>query len=102
MSTRISASWDKTIKIWDSDTGICLNTLEGHSKEVRSIALTLDGRIIVSGFSDRSIKIWDAERGLCLKTLLGHSSCVNCVAISDDGSKIISVSSDIKSKCGIL
>ena len=31
----VSASWDKTLKVWDVATGKCVATLEGHSKSVR-------------------------------------------------------------------
>jgi len=93
MSIVVSASGDKTIKIWDVNTGTCLNTLHGHN-EVYSIALTPDGTRIVSGSWDKTIKIWDFESGLCLKTLYGHYNVVSCVAICHDGSKIISASDD--------
>ena len=72
----------------------CLKTLEGHSREVLSVAYTTDGTKIVSGSADNTIKIWDANTGQCLKTLEGHSEMVESVAYSPDGTKIISGSSD--------
>ena len=54
----ISGSGDKTIKIWDANTGECLNTLEEHSKEVDSVAYSSDGTKIISGSDDTTIKIW--------------------------------------------
>jgi len=73
MSTLISGSYDKTIKIWDMNTGLCVNTLNGHSESIWSIALTPDGTRIVSGSEDKSVKIWSLQSGSCLKTLVGHS-----------------------------
>ena len=73
MSIVVSASNDKTIKIWDVNTDICLNTLNGHNSYVNSIALTPDGTRIVSGSEDKSVKIWSLQSGSCLKTLVGHS-----------------------------
>ena len=76
ISTLISGSGDKTIKIWDMNTGKCVNTLNGHSDLIYSIALTPDGTRIVSGSRDKSVKIWDLQSGLCLKTLYRHSHYV--------------------------
>ena len=45
----ISGSRDKTIKIWDANTGQCLKTLEGHSYGVESVAFSPDGTKIISG-----------------------------------------------------
>ena len=57
----ISGSRDKTIKIWDANTGECLKTLEGHSLDVNSVAYSPDGTKIISSSSDKTIKIWGEE-----------------------------------------
>ena len=57
----ISDSLDGTIKIWDANTGECLETLEGHSKSVYSVAFSPDGTKIISGSDDDTIKIWGEE-----------------------------------------
>ena len=57
----ISGSDDKTIKIWDANTGECLKTLEGHSSNVQSVAYSPDGTKIISGSQDTTIKIWGEE-----------------------------------------
>ena len=35
----VSGSWEKTIKIWDSDTGAEKRTLKGHTNQVRIVAI---------------------------------------------------------------
>ena len=90
----ISGSDDKTVKIWDANTGECLKTLEGHSNYVNSVAYSPDGSKIISGSNDDTVKIWDANTGQCLKTLEGHLDNVRSVAFSPDGTKIISGSDD--------
>ena len=90
----ISGGFDKTIKIWDANTGKCLKTLEGYRDEVNSVAYSPDGKRIISGSYDGTIKIWDANTGECLKTLNGHKYSVLSVAYSPDGTKIISGSCD--------
>ena len=57
----ISGSEDKTIKIWDANTGACLKTLEGHKYGVSSVAYSPDGTKIISGSWDNTIKIWGEE-----------------------------------------
>ena len=47
----ISGSWDKTIRIWDANTGKCLKTLQGHSYSVYSVAYSPDGKKNCQRFS---------------------------------------------------
>ncbi len=61
---------------------------------VYAVAISPDGKTIVSGSDDNSIKIWDKKTGKLLKSLEGHTSYVNSVAISPDGKTIVSGSMD--------
>ena len=57
-----------------------IKTLDGHTQNVRSVAL--DDDIIVSGSYDKSIKVWDRKNNYNLiKTLTGHTDYVNSVAL---------------------
>ncbi|KAK1237731.1 hypothetical protein MKX07_003567 [Trichoderma sp. CBMAI-0711] len=76
-----SGSSDCTIKIWDITTGACIQTLEGHTGLVNTVAFTADSRRIVSGSNDRSIKIWDLTTGACHRTLSGHTGDVEEIAV---------------------
>jgi WD40 repeat protein len=49
--------------------GACLQTLEGHSDSVNSVAFSHDSARLASASSDRTVKIWDASSGACLQTL---------------------------------
>jgi len=60
---------------------------------VNSVAVSRDGRYIVSGSHDTTIKVWNIEKKELLKTLEGHKSDVISVVISGDG-KYIASSSD--------
>jgi WD40 repeat protein len=44
----VSASCDKTLKVWDLDSGVALHTLEGHSESVTGVAVTADGKRAVA------------------------------------------------------
>jgi len=54
----ISGSGNKTIKIWDKETGKCIKTLKGHGGPVYSVIESHDGKYIISGSGDETIKIW--------------------------------------------
>src|SRR4028118_949402 len=90
----ISASADKTLKIWDTDTGIEQRTLTGHTGEVRGVAIAPDGLTAISASDDNTLKIWDIETGRELQTLTGHTNSVRGVAIAPDGLTAISASDD--------
>src|SRR5665648_622449 len=85
---------DKTLKIWDAETGACEATLEGHTSGVTSCAFSPDGRRIVSASEDRTLKLWDVESGACEATLEGHGDVVEACAFSPDGRRIASGSRD--------
>ena len=81
------------IKVWDLSTGKLVRTLEGESKGVDAVALTSDGKKIVSGTGD-SVKVWNLTSGELLLTLEGHTHYVNTVTISPNGEQVISGSTD--------
>jgi WD40 repeat protein len=55
----------------------CLQTLEGHSSSVSSVAFSHDSTRLASASHDRTVKIWDASSGECLQTLEIGKSLVN-------------------------
>ncbi len=75
-----SGSRDKTLKIWNAETGECESTLSGHIDPVWSVCFSPCGTKIGSGGGlgtegngDFSVRIWDAETGTQIGSLLsGH------------------------------
>ncbi|QSJ21001.1 AAA-like domain-containing protein [Nostoc sp. UHCC 0702] len=92
--TIASASWDKTIKLWDTATGKLIRTLTGHSASVYGVAISSDGKTIASASNDKTIKLWDTATGKIIRTLTGHSASVSGIAFSSDGKTIASASLD--------
>lgn len=90
----VSGSEDKTIKIWNLQTGHLVKTLEGHIGKINCLAISPDNHIIASASNDKTVKIWDLKRGTLLRTLEGHSKVVRAVTISPDSKTIISGSWD--------
>ena len=48
----MSGSEDKTVKLWNTNTGECIKTLSGHSDTVKSVNFSSDNKLIVSGSDD--------------------------------------------------
>ncbi|MCD4843867.1 MAG: TIR domain-containing protein [Methanosarcinales archaeon] len=90
----VSASSDRTLKVWDFKKGEIVRTLEGHTDWVRAVAVTLDDRFAVSVSDDRTLKMWDIEKGETVCTLEGHTDSVNAVVVMMDGRFAVSASSD--------
>ena len=70
-----SGSGDKSIKIWNIDSGKCIRTLNGHDSPIFSLQLLLNNKL-ASGSADHSIKIWNLDSGECIRTLNGHTNNV--------------------------
>lgn len=68
-----SGSRDKTIRIWDVTSGLCLFTLYGHDNWVRGIAFHPGGKYMLTASDDKTIRIWDIRNKRCMKTLNAHS-----------------------------
>ena len=92
----VSGSWDKTLRVWELETGRCLHTLqEGHWGEVLSVAVSPDGRHIVSsGKYEKTLRVWELGTGRFLHTLEGLTGSIKSVAVSPDGRYIVSASED--------
>ncbi|MDB9375600.1 WD40 repeat domain-containing protein [Nodularia sphaerocarpa] len=71
-----------------------LYTLTGHSHIVSSLAMSADGKLLVSGSWDQTIKIWHLETGKLVRTLTGHRDKVYAIALSPDKQIIASGSAD--------
>ena len=57
----MTASSDKTSRIWDTATGVCRQTLEGHTDEIFSCAFNYEGDFIITGSKDNTCRIWRSE-----------------------------------------
>ena len=90
----VSASGDRTLKVWDLESGRALATLEDHTDGVKACAVTADGRRVISASADWTLKVWDLQSGRALATLEGHAGIVRACAVTADGRCVVSASDD--------
>jgi len=92
----ISGSRDRTIRIWDAETGALVGMpLEGHTDEVTAVVYSPNGQHIIFASHDRTIRIWDATTGAAIgELLMAHADFVRSIACSPDGQHIVSGSFD--------
>ncbi|MGA2709690.1 MAG: protein kinase domain-containing protein [Steroidobacteraceae bacterium] len=90
----VTASHDKSARIWDARTGTELAALSGHTDHVGFAAYSPDGSRIVTASDDKTARIWDAHTGAQLVLLSGHGDTISSAAYSPDGSRIVTASDD--------
>jgi WD40 repeat protein/tRNA A-37 threonylcarbamoyl transferase component Bud32 len=92
--TLAGGSSDKTIKLWNLETGEEIRTLKGHTSGILQVNFSPDGKTLASGSSDKTIKLWNLATGQEIHTLKGHTDEVTDIALSPDSKILASSSSD--------
>lgn len=96
-----SASFDKSVRLWDGLTGKFLATLRGHVQAVYQLAWAADSRLLVSGSADSTLKLWSVKPKPGTKNtnflevdLPGHGDEIYAVDWSPDGQRVVSGGKD--------
>jgi WD40 repeat protein/serine/threonine protein kinase len=95
----LSGSADKTLRLWDIESGQCMKVFQGHGAAVTSVCISPDAMYALSGSADGKVKYWDMSKGRTAKNFAGHEGPVNAVSISHDGVLIISAGEDMTVRC---
>ncbi len=89
----VSGSDDLTIRLWDVETGECLQKIKGQSR-VFAVAFHRNGNILAAGNQDGTVSIWGLREEQYIYVLKGHASRVWSVDFSPNGEALASGSSD--------
>ena len=73
----ITGSYDRTVRIWNLETGVEIRCLRGHTRAVR--CLQFDEAKLITGSMDHTIRVWNWRKGECIRTLTGHTDGVVCL-----------------------
>jgi WD40 repeat protein len=90
----VTASSDKTARIFDATTGRLLSTLARHEGTVFSAAFSPDGTRIVTASEDGTARVFDAVTGEEVAALMGHHDSVKWATFSPDGKRVVTASLD--------
>lgn len=90
----ITASEDRTVRVWSTNNGKLRQTLKGHENKVRMAASSKDAKFIASCSDDKTIRVWKTSDFSSAFVLKGHNKAVTCICFSPDSSKLVSGSLD--------
>jgi len=94
MQIIVSGSSDKTVKIWDAQTGEMLNSIEAHNKSVYQVEFNPVINQFASCSSDSTIKIWDSESAELIKILDDNDCKVYAISYHPSGNYLASCGSN--------
>jgi WD40 repeat protein len=82
------------VVLWDLTRGRPHRTLYGHWEDAEAVAVSPDGKFLLTGAEDRTARLWDAGTGQERRVLEGHEGRVFAVAFSPDGRRAATASGD--------
>jgi hypothetical protein len=90
----VTASEDKTARVWDAATGKAIGEPMRHDEEVNSAQFSADGQRIVTVSRDNAARVWDAATGKAIGEPMRHDEKVNSAQFSADGQRVVTASWD--------
>ncbi len=81
---------DKSIKLWNNQTGELIRKEKKHTDNVTCLVFSPDNKYYISGSWDKTVKLRNIETGYVIKTFTGHTHQIGCVAISPNNNYIVS------------
>jgi WD40 repeat protein len=88
----VTASSDKTARVWDAATGHVLTPPMKHGGAVLQAKFSPDGKRVVTASDDKTVRVWDAATGQPVSQAMQHQSRPVYVAFSSDGRRLVTVS----------
>ncbi|KAL4512320.1 hypothetical protein ABPG72_005322 [Tetrahymena utriculariae] len=84
-----SAGGDKSIRVWDIDSGYQLANMHGHQKDVWALQ-RISSIIIASASADKTIRMWNIDSIQCVQVLNGHTDVIKCLCYCSDKQILVS------------
>jgi WD40 repeat protein len=96
----VSASWDRTLRLWDITKGVCERVFAGHTGGVYCIALVSPGRVVSVSY-DETLRVWvlGPQGGQCRFLLQAHTAALTAVAVQPTHKMAASASSSSACTC---
>jgi WD40 repeat protein/serine/threonine protein kinase len=102
----VTSALNDTAVIWQLDTGEAVHTFSGHGGPILDVALSPDGRWLVTVGEGAEIpgliQVWDTQTGQLEDSWEGHDSSIERAAISPDGRLLATASTDGAAKLWLL
>uniref|UniRef100_A0A7S2VP14 NLE domain-containing protein n=1 Tax=Zooxanthella nutricula TaxID=1333877 RepID=A0A7S2VP14_9DINO len=89
-----SASFDKSVRLWDGRTGRYVHAFRGHVGDVYQLAWSADSRMLISASKDSTVKCWNVTTKKLQEDLPGHADEVYAVDWSLNGARVATGSKD--------
>ena len=78
-----------SLLLWDLATGKVIRKFEGHTKDIRRVSISPDGKRLLSASFDGTVRLWDLATGKELKKFDGPGNFVESVSFTPDGKRAV-------------
>lgn len=95
-SQLVTASWDRTVKLWDVEKASVIHTLEGHELEITHVSTHSGQRLIVTSSQDTTFRLWDFRQPYMqsVNVFQGHTDTVTSAVFTHKADHVVSGSDD--------
>ncbi|XP_065667042.1 WD repeat-containing protein 37 isoform X2 [Hydra vulgaris] len=92
----VSASWDRTVKLWDVEKTNVIHTLEGHELEITHLSVNSLQKLIVTSSQDTTFRLWDFRLPSMhsVNVFQGHTDTVTSAVFTNKADHVVSGSDD--------
>lgn len=92
----VTASWDRTVKLWDIEKNSVIHTLEGHELQITHASTHSSQKLIVTSSQDTTFRLWDFRQPYMhsVNVFQGHTDTVTSAVFTHKADHVVSGSDD--------